>query len=123
VIHTEGLEEQLNRILNDPDSMAQILSMAQSFGMGQESEPSQAAPPPVGEAFSIDPGMLIGMMDLFRQMQNSDPKQDALLCALRPYLAPERQEKLDRAIQLARLSYLAKFALGNSGLLFGGKGG
>lgn len=121
--HTEGLEDKLNQILNDPDSMARILSLAQSIGMAQETETAQAPPPPAADAFPMDEGMLFGMLQMLRQMQHSDPKQDALLCALRPYLAPERQEKLDRAIQLARLSSIARLALGNSGLLFGGKGG
>ena len=102
----------LNRILNDPDSMAQILSMARSFGMGRESEPPPAPEPTAKDPFFMDGGMLLKMMQLFRVMEHSDPKQDALLCALRAYLAPERQEKLDRAVELARLTRLAGAALG-----------
>lgn len=122
MIQTEGMEEALNRILNDPDSMTQILSMARSFGMGQESEPSRPSPPPTRDPFPMDEGMLLQMMQLFQQMQQTDPKQDALLCALRAYLAPERQKKLDRAMELARLTRLAGFAFGSGGL-FGGKVG
>ncbi len=122
MIQTEGLEEKLNQILNDPDSMAQILSMARSFGMGQESEPSASSPPPCGNPFPMDEGMLFQMMQIFQQMQQTDSKQEALLCALKPYLAPERREKLDQAMQLARFSRLAQLALGSGGL-FGGKVG
>ena len=114
--HTEGLEEKLNQILNDPDSMAQIMSMAQSFGFQPESEPS---PPP---SSLPDEDMLRGMMQLFQQMQQNDGKQEALLRALKPYLAPDRREKLDKAMQLARLSHIAGFAFGKSGGLFSGKG-
>ncbi len=121
--HTEGLEEKLNQILNDPDSMARIASLAQSLGMSQETEQAQAPPPSSGAPFPMDESMFFGMMQILRQMQQTDPRQEALLCALRPYLAADRQEKLDRAIQLARLSGLAKLALGNPGLLFGSKGG
>lgn len=116
------MEETLNRILNDPDSMAQILSMARSFGMGQESEPSSAPEPPPRDSFFMDEGMLLQMMQLFQHMQQTDPKQEALLRALRAYLAPERQKKLDRAMELARLTKLAGFAFGSGGL-FGGKVG
>lgn len=112
---TEGLEEKLNQILNNPESMAQIMSMAQSFGFQPEAEPSVAPSLP-------DEDMMRGMMQLFQQMQHSDGKQDALLRALKPYLAPDRREKLDRAMQLARLSHIAGRAFGSSGGLFSGKG-
>ena len=65
----------------------------------------------------MDEGMLLQMMQIFQQMQQTDPRQDALLCALRAYLAPERQRKLDRAMELARLTKLAGLALGPGGLL------
>lgn len=113
---TEGLESQLNEILNDPERMAQILSMAQSFGLQPpETPPQSSVPPPDSE-------MLQSMMRLMQQARQSDGKQEALLSALKPYLAPERREKLDRAIQLARISHLAGYALRNYGVL-GGKGG
>ncbi len=110
---TEGLEDKLNQILNDPDSMAQILSMAKSFGM-QSDPPSEPLPAPL-----MDEGMMMGLMQLMQHAQQSDGKQEALLQALKPYLAPDRREKLDRAMQLARISHLAGFALRNYGGLFG----
>lgn len=42
----EGLEQQLNQILSDPNSMKQIQSMMSSLGLGGESSDSQPAPPP-----------------------------------------------------------------------------
>lgn len=111
----------LNRILNDPDSMAQILSMARSFGMGRESESPPTPPPEPKEVPFMDEGMIFQMMQLFQHMQQRDPRQEALLGALRAYLAPERQKKLDRAMELARLTKLAGFAFGQGGL-FGGLG-
>lgn len=118
MIATEGLEEKLNQILNDPNSMAQILSMAQSFGM------TEAAPEPTAASSSMpDEAALFGMLQMLRQAQQTDSRDDALLCALKPYLAPERREKLDRAMQLAKLSRIANMALKNSGGLLGGKEG
>ena len=38
-------------------------------------------------------------------------RREKLLMALRPFLKPERQEKLDRALRLARLTHLAGGAL------------
>ena len=34
MIGTENLEEKLSQVLNDPNSMAQLMSFAQSLGMG-----------------------------------------------------------------------------------------
>ncbi len=110
---TEGLEDKLNQILIDPESMSQILSMAKSFGMQAEQPSEPTAPPP------MDEGMLMGIMQLMQQAQRTDGKQEALLCALKPYLAPERREKLDRAMQLARISHIAGFALRNYGGMLG----
>lgn len=43
MIGTENLEEKLSQVLNDPNSMAQLMSFAQSLGMG----PPDAPRPPV----------------------------------------------------------------------------
>lgn len=122
----DGLEDKLQQILNDPQSMAQILSMAQSFGL-QPPEPSRApdAPPKPGQPPKppspppkppqLDPRMLQTLTQLMQQAQQSDGKQEALICALKPFLAPERREKMDRAMQIARISHLAGFALRNYG--------
>lgn len=122
MIGTEGLESQLNQILNDPERMAQILSLAQSFGMSEtqpaappEAPPRTPDPPNASSMPPLDPAMLQSMMQLMQQAQRADGKQEALLLALKPYLAPERREKLDRAMQIARISHLAGYALRNYG--------
>ena len=132
----EGLEEKLQNILSDPNSMAQIMSMAQSLGLSPQNEqrpPSQ----PAEENFELlqaamgqqsdggkmpDLQFLQSMMGVMQQAQRSDGKQEALLCALKPFLRPERREGIDRAMQLAKLSQLAGIALKNGGLM-GSKGG
>ena len=113
MIGTEGLEEKLQQLLNDPDSMAQIMSFAQSLG-GQMQPPQTAVPP-------IDDGTMRTIIGMMQQLQRTDSRQEALLSALKPYLAPERREKIDRAAQIARLSRLAGSALQNG--LFGKRGG
>ena len=116
----DGLEEQLQKILNDPDSMAQILSLAQSFGLqppeGAASAPSAPPPPP-------DDGMAKAIFGMMQQARQSDGKQEALLQAIKPYLRPERRGKIDRALQIARISHMAGFALRNYGKLPGKGGG
>lgn len=110
----EGLEEKLNQILGDPDSMAQLMSLAQSLGGGEK---SAASPPP-----PVNDGFVQGIMGLMQQATQTDGKQEALLNALKPYLHPDRREKLDRALRIARISQLAGGALKNYGDLLGKQG-
>ena len=42
--------------------------------------------------------------------QEENDKRTALLTALKPFLKPERQASLDRAIQLQRLTKMARVA-------------
>lgn len=127
MIFTEGLEDKLQQILNDPNSMAQILSLAQSFGMQApgDAPPEPQSPPAQPPISSVmpDAGFVQAIMGLMQQAQHTDGKQEALLCALKPFLKPERREKIDQAMQLARISHLAGFALKNYGGLLGQKGG
>lgn len=58
---------------------------------------------------SIDPKTIAALLPILRELgsgQNSNARQ--LLFALRPYLKPERQEKVERALQLARLFRVGK---------------
>ncbi len=121
MVGTEGFEDKLNQILSDPDSMAKIMSLAQSLGgpsaapNGPPDPPPKPPPPPPDDAF------VKGILRLMQQAQHTDKRQEALLCALKPYLAPERQAKIDEALRIAKLSQLAGFALKNYGG-FPGKG-
>ena len=120
-------DDKLNSIRGNPDAMAQIMLLAQSLGGGQESQqPSPPPPqaPPVapqasggGDLLSslaggLDPKFLMRLMPLIQELggqQNSNARQ--LLFALRPYLKEERQEKVERALQLARLFHIGKKVL------------
>ena len=128
-------EEKLNSILSNPDAMAQIMQMAQSLSGGEAvpsssspiaQQPSAPVPPPVPSnhttspdllsslANGMDPKLLMSLLPLIQELggqQNSNSRQ--LLYALRPYLKPERQDKVERAIQLARLFHLGKKFLSN----------
>lgn len=124
-------DEKLNSLLSNPEAMAQIMQMAQSLSGGQTQQPPQqppqqpahpAPPPPVqpppgGDVISslssltggIDPTMLTKLLPLIQELgSQNDSNARQLLYALRPYLKPERQEKIERALQLARLFHLGK---------------
>lgn len=126
MIGTEKLEEKLSQVLNDPNSMAQLMSFAQSLGMGPPDAPPPPGPPP-GPSPGPSPGpppgddaFVRGILQLVRQANQKDGPQEALLAALKPYLRPERREKLDRAMRIARISQIAGGALKQHGGLLGG---
>ena len=57
----------------------------------------------------LDPKLLMRLLPLIQELGGQqDSNARALVYALRPYLKPERQEKVERALQLARLFHLGK---------------
>ena len=121
-------DDKLNSLLSNPDAMSQIMQLAQSLsGGGQDAPPPSPPPPPIsstpksesGDIFSsllgnTDPSLFIKLLPLIQELgsqQNSNARQ--LLYALRPYLKEDRQEKVERALQLARLFHIGKKFLAN----------
>ena len=100
-------EERLNSILNDPNQMDRIAAMAKSLMGGEEPKLSVPADLP-------DMGKLMASFGVSGG-GGADNKR-ALLEAMKPYLAPHRREKLDRAMKLAKMIGMAETAFG----LFGG---
>lgn len=113
-------DEKLNSILNNPDSMAQIMQLAQSLSGSTQTAPAATAhsftppaPPPAPEnttvSDSFDPKMFQRFLPLLKEMQSQESSNASqLLLALRPYLKEEKQEKVGRAIQIARLIRMGK---------------
>ncbi len=126
-------EETLGAILNDPQAMSRIMSLAHSLGepgQGQDADQPPAAPaeapPPVEDAAGpaseqgspeaapppeLDPRLLAAGMRALAVWRDPDDPRAALLRALRPFLAQERQGKLDKAIRIVRLSRTVRAAL------------
>lgn len=109
--------EMLNGILSNPQAMQQIMSLAQSLGLqGQGGQPQQSAPAPPPPQLPQQPNqpdpmqLLQGFLQMSKQM-GGDERQLALFQALKPFVRPDRAEKLDRAIQVAKISRLAGNAL------------
>lgn len=121
-------EEKLNSILGDQQAMGQIMALAQSLGKQSSSdqeekdtapESAEDAPPDLSQLMgNLDPKMVQLGMRLMREYQQDDGQNTALLQALRPYLREERRGRLDKAVQIAKMSRLLRVALGS----LGGKG-
>lgn len=106
------LEEKLGSLLNNPQLMQQVLSMAQTLGGPPPApqEPKQEASSP-----AFDPALLQSLSTMAGQ-NRLDSNQQALLNALCPYLSRERVEKLERAMRAARLAGAASSFLNAGGL-------
>lgn len=125
-------EEKLGAILNNPQAMSQIMSLAQSLNGGGASETppalpeaeaeteirseSQDSPEPDAEpltslAGELDPKLMEMGMRALAAYRDPNNHQAALLQSLRPFVKPQRYAKVDKAIQIARLSKVIRAAL------------
>ena len=127
------LEEKLNAILGDQAAMGQIMALAQSLGTSAPPPPEEKGDPgwerageasadqsqnlgpeasnPLDALSSLDPRLIQMGMRLWQEYQGGDQRTTQLLTALRPFLRKERRAKLDRAVQIARLSHVIRVAL------------
>lgn len=126
------MEQALDRLLGDPEAMAQIMDLAGRLNpshpqnsVSGETEGGQDLslddrsledPPASTENAEAPAGQrledLAPLLALLRQGGGTDPRSDALLQALRPYLSESRRKKLDRAIRLSALARTARTAIG-----------
>ncbi len=129
----EDFEEKLNTILSSPETMGQIMALANSIsGKPEGGAPAQEgsaqpqetpAQPPQGGAAQqtgdmlsllqgLDPSMLAKLTALYREYVRGEDEKAALLTAMRPFLRPERQEKVEKALQITRISRVIQAAFG-----------
>lgn len=113
-------ESKLETILNNPQAMEQIMSLARSLGGGAQpardapAPPEPAPPPPPApapEPMGLDPRLLSGMASLLGQYNSGDDQRVALLNALRPFVKEQRYARIDKAIQIAKLSRMIRMGL------------
>ena len=112
------MDEKLNTLLSDPGSMARIMQLAQqlsgTMGGAEKSTPEPPPPPPAGPEDQtgggtagfgglggLDPALLGKLLPLAQEYGRSNSASMQLLNALRPFLKPEKQGKVERAAHLA----------------------
>ena len=130
-------EEKLNALLSNPDALSQVMNLAQSLDLGggsnggPPSESGGAPPSPpsaaggsglgnlgnLGELAGlgnllgqIDPKLIQRLLPLVGELSGGSggDERTALLYALRPFLKPERRDKVERAVKAARLIHVGK---------------
>ena len=96
-------EEKLNAILSDPGEMEKISRLAAQLMGGGAPEPTPA------QDSAGDSALFQRLAGLMGGAGVKD--KTALLQALSPYLRPERQAKLKKALNIARVARLARLTL------------
>ena len=117
----EDMDSRLNAILSDPEAMGRIMAFAQQLsGEGAASSPppcQESPPPPQQEDDGFDPMLLLKFLPLLQELRQDNSSQTMqFLSALQPYLKPERQPKVERAVKLAHLICVGKKFLTEGGL-------
>lgn len=110
------LTSQINQILSNPEMMEQIMGLSGLLGQSApESAPQQKQIPmqttPQPQQMQSSPLDLLGsdgmqtimkIMPIISQIKQEDDTT-RLLRAIKPFLSPERQEKLEEAIKILRI--------------------
>ena len=101
------LSEMIERLKSNPEI---VTSVASALGLGA---PPLQSEPNVGDSSSSStplPEMLSAIAPLLSHSseKNGGDHRTALLCALRPYLSPERQEIIDYIMKFSKMGDLIK---------------
>lgn len=91
-----------------PDWSAVIGALSNLGGGGSANGGGGADP--LSALGNLDPKLVSAAMRLFSEYSATDDKKTALLVALKPFLKEERYAKMDRAVQIARLSRVIRVA-------------
>lgn len=113
----DEMEDKLGTILNNPQMMQQIMSLAQTLNQ----EPPKQEPPKQAEAAPAVPDIDFATLQKLSGLAGQgsiDKNQKALLSALGPYLHRDRVEKLEKAMRAEKMARIASTLLGQGGLSF-----
>jgi len=130
------LDEKLSAILGNPEAMGQIMNIAKALsggsgetsgsppqatdaefvpveraeGAGSGASPMDFADNPLAVLGELNPRLLQTALRLFSEYRTTDDHKVALLAALKPFLKEERLAKMDKAVQIAKLSRVIRVA-------------
>lgn len=124
------LEGMINGLLSNPDEMKKIMNIASSVMGGADGAPSQgdSPSPPIklpdlgggignilGGLSSLPPGLGAAARKFLREPVKTSGDKAALFAALSPFLSDRRRNKLDRAVQLAKMMNVGLAVFGKNG--------
>ena len=104
----DDLTQKITSILNDPDSLETIKSIADSLmGDGGSNAPkTQDTSPDLSQLFgSVTPDQMGGIMRVMSALNSKgNDNRTALLLALKPHLSEPRRERVDKAVKLLKIA-------------------
>ncbi len=108
----DDLNDKLAKLLADPAAMDKIGAALSS--LTGEDKPAAPPPPPPATGNLPDMTMLAKLAPLVSSLKQDD-NDTRLLAALKPYLHGAREQRLDEAMQLLKLSKLLPLLQGSLG--------
>ncbi len=113
-------EDRINSILGDPAQMDKITKIAKSLMGGEAAEPEERSggDNPLAALFGSDGEEMAALGRISRALgaqSEQDREKTALLEAMKPYLSEKRRRKMDKAMKIARITRIARAAMGESG--------
>lgn len=114
-------EDRVNSILSDPAQMDKITKIAKSLMGGEAAEPEERSgggENPLAAFLGSDGEEMAALGRISRALgaqTQQDKEKTALLEAMKPYLSEKRRRKMDKAMKIARLTRIARAAMGESG--------
>ena len=126
--NSELISGALGKLMSNPALLGNIMSALKNSGGGEptakapepkaevQDKASEDSVPAVGNLFSSVPPELIAKLPLILSLMGGngaaqskeERDREALLCALKPYLTPERCMTIDKIIQVSRIGELLK---------------
>ncbi|MBE6912761.1 MAG: hypothetical protein E7473_09575 [Ruminococcaceae bacterium] len=110
------LESIIESFMSSPESIGKIMDVVKMFGgneektnVREENKVSLALP----EFGGFDSDMISRVMELIQNYNADGDRRIKLLMAIRPYIRAEDEIHIERAIQIVKLSYVAKSVLKN----------
>ena len=107
----DELESRINSVLGDPEQMAKITQLAQSFMAGTGN--GSASPKPDADSLP-DTDMINRIAHLMSLGGEKERGKKAMLEAISPYLSDKRRGKMEKALRIAKLVRIARLAIEES---------
>ncbi len=95
------IQDKINQILSNPEALRQVQSLGEQLGLSKP-EPPKPVAKPKSESMSDD---MMKALTRFAPLMKSMGQEDEttrLLNALRPFLSPEKCQKLDQAEKMMK---------------------
>ncbi len=117
----EDIAEKISEILSDEQSLKQLSELASMLGLTGEAPSAPESQRCSNEDSSTMPFDIVNAMEMIAKIRESskDDENVNFLCALKPLLAKEKHERVDKAIKLIKLLNLWP-VIKESGLLDSG---